>query len=117
MKSTFRHSLKSVLFITLVMAAVCSLTTLVAAQGAATVTGVVSDPTGAVIAGVSVTLTNVQTGDTYKGVTSDHGSYTITQVKPGPGYKIEFTHEGFKAVSRRRPLHERGQPRALRTPK
>jgi hypothetical protein len=99
MKSTVRHCLNSILFITLVLAALCSLTTLVAAQGVASVTGVVSDPTGAVIAGVGVTLTNVQTGDTYKAVTNDHGSYAINQVKPGPGYKIEFSHEGFKAVA------------------
>ena len=67
-----------------------------AAQDVASITGVVTDETGAVVAGVSVTLRNPQTGDTYKAVTNTSGSYTINQIKPGPGYKISFVHEGFK---------------------
>ena len=73
--------------------------TQVQAQDVATITGAVTDPSGAVIAGVEITLTNAQTGVTYKTVSNAQGSYTITPVRPGPGYKIEFTHEGFKAVS------------------
>jgi Carboxypeptidase regulatory-like domain len=65
---------------------------------AASITGMVTDQTGAVISGATVTLQNSQTGDTYKTVTSSAGSYTINQVKPGPGYKIEFAHDGFKGV-------------------
>ena len=72
---------------------------LASAQDNASVTGVVTDPSGAVITGVAVHLTNLQTGDTYKAVTSAQGSYIINQVKPGPGYKIEFIHDGFKAVA------------------
>ena len=68
------------------------------AQDVATITGVVTDQTGAVVPDVQVTLMNPQTGNTYKAVTNHLGSYTINQIKPGPGYKIEFTHPGFKSV-------------------
>jgi len=71
----------------------------VVAQNVASLTGVVTDSSGAVVPGVKVTLKNPQTGASYTTVTSDTGSYTINQVSPGPGYTAEFTREGFKAVS------------------
>jgi hypothetical protein len=66
------------------------------AQDVAAITGVVSDPTGAVIPGVAVTLQNPQTGSTYNTVANAEGSYTLNEVKPGPGYKLTFTRDGFK---------------------
>ena len=68
------------------------------AQDVASITGVVTDQTGAVMPNVDVTLKNPQTGVTYKTVTNAAGSYTLAQIKPGPGYRIEFAREGFKAV-------------------
>jgi hypothetical protein len=68
------------------------------AQDFASITGVVTDPTGAVIPDVSVTLQNPQTGVMSKGVTNASGSYTLNQIKPGPGYKIEFSKDGFKSA-------------------
>ncbi|MGA2167821.1 MAG: TonB-dependent receptor [Terracidiphilus sp.] len=68
------------------------------AQDVASITGVVTDPTGAVIPGVAVTLQNPQTDVTYKTVSNAEGSYTFNEVRPGPGYKIEFTHAGFKPL-------------------
>ena len=81
-----------------VLALVLSVSAVLKAQDVASITGVVTDQTGAVIQGVDVTLQNPQTGVTYKAVTNASGSYTLTQIKPGPGYKIEFAHAGFKAV-------------------
>lgn len=69
------------------------------AQDVAAITGVVSDPTDAVIPGATVTLENVQTGATYKAVTNEVGSYTINNVKPGPGYKLTIAHNGFKPTA------------------
>jgi len=66
------------------------------AQNAASITGVVSDDSGAVVPGVIVTLVNTATEATYKTESNAVGSYTLNQVKPGPGYKITFSHEGFK---------------------
>jgi hypothetical protein len=73
----------------------------VAARGqvVASITGVVTDQTGAVIPGVAVTLTNPATGVTYKGTTNTVGSYLISNVNPGPGYKVTFSRNGFKTVT------------------
>jgi len=69
-----------------------------AAQDVASITGVVTDSSGAVVPDTQVTLRNPQTGDTYRGTTNSTGSYTINQVKPGPGYEISFKHEGFNPL-------------------
>ena len=80
------------------LALVLSISAVVKAQDVASITGVVTDQTGAVLPGVDVTLSNPQTGVVYKAETNATGSYTINQVKPGPGYKIEFERQGFSAV-------------------
>jgi hypothetical protein len=69
---------------------------LLRAQDQASITGVVSDPSGAVVPGVSITLTNSLTGVSYKAVTNSEGSYSISNIAPGPGYKITFTAAGFE---------------------
>ena len=66
------------------------------AQDYASITGVVTDATGAVIPGVDVTLENPSTGVSFKAATNSEGSYTIPSVPPGPGYKISFNGPGFK---------------------
>lgn len=68
------------------------------AQAVASITGVVTDPRGAMIPGAHVTLENSLTGAKYTTDCNGIGSYTINQVKPGPGYQIEFKHDGFKPV-------------------
>src|ERR1700679_1479490 len=69
------------------------------AQTVAGITGVVTDQTGAVVPGATVTLENTQTGAAYSTVTNAEGSYTLNEVKPGPGYKMTFTHGGFKPLA------------------
>ena len=51
------------------------------------------------MAGVSVTLENPSTSDSYKAVTNSVGAYTIQNVRPGPGYRITFIAAGFKPTS------------------
>jgi hypothetical protein len=81
-----------------VLGSILSISALLQAQDVASITGVVTDQTGAVLPGVNVTLENPQTGVKYTTTTNELGSYTINQVKPGPGYKIEFEREGFSGV-------------------
>ena len=57
--------------------------------------GRISDPTGAVLAGVSVTLTNQATAASRQTQTSDSGDYNFVEVVPGT-YRVEFEHPGFK---------------------
>jgi hypothetical protein len=65
------------------------------AQQTATLSGVVTDSSGAVIPQAAVKLTNVETGESYTGQASDAGVYTIPLVKPG-SYELTAQHTGFK---------------------
>ena len=65
------------------------------AQTTAIVTGVVTDSLGAVMPGVTVTLSNPTTGVSYQVKTDSAGSYRVPNVPPGPGYSIEFSYQGF----------------------
>src|SRR5215469_10700486 len=74
---------------------------LVAAQSAladnvyATIRGVVTDPTGAVVAGVQVTATNTSTGVSRSTTSQPNGLYEFLQLPVGP-YSVSVTKEGFK---------------------
>ncbi|MFZ0692409.1 MAG: carboxypeptidase-like regulatory domain-containing protein [Acidobacteriaceae bacterium] len=69
------------------------------AQDTASITGVVTDTSGAVVPGVQVTLTNAATGVKYQAVTNAEGSFTINEARPGPGYTATFSHAGFQSTS------------------
>lgn len=69
------------------------------AQQVASLTGVVTDKSGAVIPEVAVELLDTKTQATYQATTNSVGSYTFSKVQPGPGYKITFTREGFAAYA------------------
>ncbi len=60
--------------------------------------GRVADPTGAVLAGVQVTLTNQATSVSRQAQTSDSGDFGFVEVVPGT-YRVEFEHTGFKKNS------------------
>src|SRR5438876_2943124 len=61
------------------------------------VTGRVTDPSGAVIPGASVTLTNVNTNAVRNVVTTEAGNYTFPSVAPG-FYRLRTELPGFKAA-------------------
>ena len=48
--------------------------------GRASITGIVTDSTGAVIPGVTVKATHVATGVSYESATNEVGSYTISSL-------------------------------------
>jgi hypothetical protein len=77
------------------LACVLAASSLSQAQDVASITGLVTDSSGALVPGVSVTLQNVATGASYKTVTGADGTYTFASVRPGPGYQITFAHSGF----------------------
>jgi hypothetical protein len=68
------------------------------AQDVAGLTGVVTDPTGAVVPGALVTLSNTLTGATFSAKTDNSGSYRFANVPASTGYKETFSHDGFSAV-------------------
>ena len=67
------------------------------AQGFTAVTGSVSDPTGAVIPGVEVSVTNAATGQSRLVITNETGSFTVAQLPPGT-YDISASLPGFRTA-------------------
>lgn len=68
------------------------------AQDAAAVTGVVCDANGAPVADADVLLVNTTTRASYSSRTNVLGTYRITNVTPGSGYKLTFRMPGFGQV-------------------
>lgn len=70
------------------------------AQGggaSASITGIVSDPSGAIIPGASVVVKNAATGTEFTAVTNEQGSFTIPAIDPG-AYTVTVTLMGFKTA-------------------
>ncbi|MCI0388591.1 MAG: TonB-dependent receptor [Acidobacteria bacterium] len=57
--------------------------------------GVVFDPNKAIVANVSVKVTNTETGQERETQTNSQGFYRITNLIPGKNYKIEIKATGF----------------------
>jgi len=66
----------------------------------ATVTGTVTDTSGAVTPDVKIVITNVATGITQSAVTNGAGLYTAPNLTPGP-YQLTATAPGFKTQVRK----------------
>jgi len=78
-------------------------------QAAGSLSGTVSDPTGAVIAGAGVTLTNTATGRVGEATTNEVGVYSFPQLAPGT-YRLEVTKSGFKTAVREQVVVQVGLP-------
>ena len=93
-----RGSRRFALLFALTTVATTGVATSAAAQtGLATITGIVSDASGAGIPGLSVTATNQATNIAYTGVTNEAGNYIITSVPIG-AYVIAAELQGFKSA-------------------
>ena len=77
----------SVIFCTAVIAS---------AQTLSGVTGVVTDPTGALVPGAQVTLLDTKTSRELTTTTNDQGVYSFNNVPQGSGYRLTFTAQGFQ---------------------
>ncbi len=62
------------------------------------VKGVVVDPSGAVIGGASLTLTNQATATTFNTKSDDGGAFTFTNVLPG-SYSLKVEANGFRSTT------------------
>jgi hypothetical protein len=67
------------------------------AQTTASVTGIVSDSTGAIVRDASVVLSNTSKGIRLQVKTDSAGSYRLANVPPGPGYTLDINAPGFAA--------------------
>src|SRR5450755_1415501 len=64
-----------------------------------TITGIITDPTGQVVPGVRLMVTNEATGIPSTTISGDSGGYTIPLLMVG-NYKIEAQAAGFKTSER-----------------
>jgi hypothetical protein len=64
------------------------------ASSNATVAGAVTDPSGAVIPGATITVTNTSTSEARTTVTNNEGRYAVDKLSPG-SYRIEAQAQGF----------------------
>ncbi len=92
-------SLRSCCVITpfLVIGAIVMLPILGHAQES-TINGTVTDSTGAVVPGVTVTATNIESGNTFVAVTDERGDFRLP-VRVG-NYRIKAELPGFTTVNR-----------------
>ena len=63
-----------------------------------TLTGAVTDPNGAAVAGATVTVRNTVTNEDRVVTTSDDGNYTIPYLQPGT-YSVSIEQPGFKKAA------------------
>jgi hypothetical protein len=61
------------------------------------ISGTITDATGAVLTGVTVTVTNEETASTFKTVSEDNGGYLAPQLLPG-FYRLQAEVQGFRQL-------------------
>src|SRR5262249_52115767 len=96
----FEMNTKSASTILLLVSALVLFTplrTLAQIGGAGSIQGAVTDATGAVIPGASVTATNVATGVKNERQTTEAGLYVIAPLSPGE-YRVTASIAGFKPI-------------------
>src|SRR5437870_13604855 len=70
--------------------------------------GNISDPSGALIPGASITITDVERGTSRSLVTDEAGAYNAPSLPPGT-YRIRAELQGFKTVERTNVVLEVGK--------
>jgi hypothetical protein len=70
---------------------------IVAQTGLATLSGTITDPSGAIITKANVTVTNEATGVAEKTETTGAGVYVVEALPPGT-YRVLVEHQGFKQI-------------------
>ena len=63
----------------------------------ATITGTVTDPSGAAVVGATVTAKSVERGTTFKDVSNEAGIYRLTQLPVG-NYDLRVERDGFQTA-------------------
>src|SRR5687767_7061864 len=61
--------------------------------------GSVTDPTGALIPGVTITATNTDTGVSTTTITNESGAYSFPSLQPGRAYSLSASLPGFQTTT------------------
>ena len=91
------HSLGLGLWLLAVVALLFSANPAWAQEVTATITGTVTDPSGAAVVGATVTAKSVERGIAYSGVTNESGIYRISQLPVG-NYDLKVEKQGFQTA-------------------
>ena len=95
-KNAFVKTARNVLSVGVLL--LCAASLALAQAGRGTVSGLVTDPAGAVVPGAKVVLLNQATGVSQHTVTSSAGLYTFISLNPGV-YQVTASQKGFKNVA------------------
>ncbi len=94
---TFKRCFSVVCLAFVVMAALLTLSAQTTV-GTGSITGVVNDPTGAVVGGANITITNTATNLVIRLTSNASGVYTSGALTPGL-YRVQVSAKGFSSVS------------------
>ena len=92
---TLLSSRLAVLTILTLLFAICMPSLMAQSAGTSGLTGTITDPSGAAIPNVTVTITSNDTGQTRTSTTGSDGTYKFSLLPPG-SYKVRFAAMGFK---------------------
>ena len=95
MESAFRRIWSHLLLLCVVLALCVGA---FAQGGTSELTGLVTDPSGAVVAGVSLKLTNTATGISRTTTSTGAGTYRFPALEVVGAYTLEVSAKGFKSV-------------------
>lgn len=84
--------------LTLLVLLISSMTVAQSTLATGSITGTVTDPSGAVLAGAKVTITNVDTNQSVELKSNSSGAYNSGPLSPG-NYKVQISNKGFSTVS------------------
>jgi hypothetical protein len=85
-------------FLSVCILFLCASSVAFAQAGRGSISGLVSDPSGAIVSGAKVTALNHATGITQHTVTSDAGLYSFVSLNPGI-YTVTASQKGFESVA------------------
>jgi Carboxypeptidase regulatory-like domain len=97
MKSGNAMAVKVRNFLLICILSICAGSVALAQAGRGSISGLVSDPSGAIVPGAAVVLRNPTTGVTQHTVTTSAGLYTFISLNPGV-YQVTASQAGFKSV-------------------
>jgi hypothetical protein len=99
MRSALRLALTRLLPAFLAVILLSSWSSRLLAQDVASLTGVLADTSGAVIADATVKLVDTKTNTAYQTRTNAIGVYSFAKLPPGPDYRITYSKDGFETVA------------------